>query len=187
MPGRTGIIPGIAWTDNQTRSAVSLALQQVPDGSWIVDADRDLSGQITAENLTIEPMDAKPAFRYLLAKSGMTAKKAADWLASLVTVREKAPIPVRALPAQPALPSTVSVPLEAEDFAHQEHGKAEAIDGKPGAVGRSVRGVGNAAPDHEISWSFDVPRDGQYQLTVRYACNLPDVRAAFLIDGAAPP
>jgi hypothetical protein len=31
-----------------------------------------------------------------------------------------------------------------------------------------------------------VPEDGQYTLTLRYATNLADLSAAFLIDGAAP-
>lgn len=164
----------------------AIGLQKLPEGSWILDADQEVSQCITAPGFKILALPSeRRAFRYLLAKNGADPESAAAFLAALVAFRERAPIAVRELPPQPPLPSPMVIPVEAEDFNGQSKGKAEIAVGKPGASGRSLRGVGNGAPYHVISWSFDVAQSGPYSLSIRYASK-PDATAAILIDGAAP-
>jgi len=124
-------------------------------------------------------------FRSVLVKEGTTLKQATEWLATQVLFRSKAPVVVRALSPQPALPSSVNITIEAENFERQKVGAAEVVTGKPGARGKSLRGYGNGSTSHQIAWSFEVPQSGQYQLTIRYATKLPEASVAVLIDGAA--
>lgn len=177
-------LPGITI---KLTAPANIGLQQIPNGSWILDADQDIATQVVTKGFSLQPLESKPkAFRYLLAKDGTAPKQATEWLASLVLFREKAPIAVRALATQPPLPATTVIAIEAESFAQQGLGRAEVVDGKPGARGKSLRSVGNASPDHVIDWSFDIAQSGQYQLIIRYATKLSDITAAMLIDGTAP-
>jgi hypothetical protein len=178
-------LPGIKIAPT---NPATIGLQQMPNGSWILDADQEVVDQIKAEKpFSVQPMErGTNRFRYLIAKGGTTPKQASEWLASLIVFRDKALIPVRAPAAQPPLPASILIPVEAESFEHQEQGTADVVEGKPGAVGKSIRGFGNAAPDHQITWTFEAPQSGQYQLTIRYATNLPDVTVGLLMDGASP-
>lgn len=166
---------------------VTLGLQRLPDGSWLVDATRDVAEFLQARDFQLHRLASGPnEAHYLLAKSEDSAKLARAYLDSLVVFRERAPLTVKALAPQPPMPTSIVIPIEAEDFTSQAHGRAEAIDGKPGARNRSLRGTGNGSPTHLVTWDFIVPEDGQYTLTIRYATDLADLSAAFLIDGAAP-
>lgn len=178
-------LPGL---ELKTTSPVTVGLQRLPNGSWIVDATQDVAGQIvhTSGKFTVQPLVTGPrSFRSVLVKEGTTLKQATEWLATQVLFRSKAPVVVRALSPQPALPSSVAVAIEAENFERQKQGAAEVITGKPGARGKSLRGFGNSSTSHQIAWSFEVPQSGQYQLTIRYATKLPEASVAVLIDGAA--
>ena len=169
-------------------SPALISLQKTPNGCWLLDTDRDVTGRIvTAAGFSVHPLDAaRNTFRYLLLKEGTSPKEASDWLASLVVFRETPSFQVHAPDPQPSVPSSVAIPIQSESFARQQQGTAEVIAGKPGAIGKSIRGFGNNAPEHFIIWQFDAPQAGQYQLTIRYATNLPDIRMALLVDGAAP-
>jgi len=175
-------LPGIGV---KPATPANIALQKMPGGSWIVDADHDIQAAITAEGFTICPI-GQEKFRYLLSKDGTTSQQASEWLVSLVQFREKAAISVRVLPAQPPLASAAVIPIEAEKFSRQGFGNAEEVNGKPGAIGTSLRNFGNGTPDHFIDWQFEVPQAGQYQLVIRYATKLADVHVSVLVDGAAP-
>ncbi|HEY8966900.1 MAG TPA: heparinase II/III family protein, partial [Candidatus Methylacidiphilales bacterium] len=166
----------------------NVALQRVPDGSWIVDADVDLASKLEpAQGFSVVPKTkGESGFRWVVAKGGDT-KAASDWLASLVVFRERSPIAVRPLPPQPPLPSDVTIPIEAEAFSWQKKKEAEVVAGRPGASGgKSVRGFGSASSDNALGWAFDVPKAGRYRLILRYAARTDIGGLAVLIDGAAP-
>ncbi len=176
----------------QPEAPAVIGLQRMPDGSWIVDSDQDLGGKITAAKYEVQAFEVTGAtgkpYRYLLAKGGMTCSRAAEWLKSLQAFRS-APykqVPVKPLALQAPLSASAVIPIEAEDFISQKRGLAEVVEGKPGAVGNSVRNFGYGAPDHLISWEINVPRAGQYQLTIRYTTELTDLKLGVLVDGAAP-
>ncbi len=173
----------------QSEAPAVIGLQRMPGGSWIVDSDQDLSGKITAAKYEVQAFETtgKP-YRYLLAKGGMTSGQADEWLKSLLLFRKAGSqqVPVKPLALQAPLPASVVIPVEAEDFVSQKRGLAEVVEGRPGAVGKSVRGFGYGAPDHLISWEINVARAGQYQLTLRYATELTDLSLGVLVDGAAP-
>lgn len=177
-------LPGIAI---QLEGATQIGIQKTPNGSWIIDADRDISGRIKASEYALQAFGKNQnAFRYLLLKSGTTPTQASDWLSSLLLFREKSPLVIRELSPQPPLSAAAKITIEAESFDSQRLGKAEVVEGRPGAIGKSVRGFGNGASEHVMAWKFEVAQAGQYQLMLRYATKLPDVSVAILIDGAAP-
>ncbi|XHR28381.1 MAG: heparinase II/III family protein [Chthoniobacteraceae bacterium] len=162
-----------------------IGIQQIPGGSWMVDSDQEL--EIVAAKYAVQPFEnVQKPYRYLLAKGSMTRAKAEEWLQSLLVFREAKQVPVQPLAKQPAVPSSVMIPVEAEDFALQKRGHAEVVEGRKGANGKSVRNFGYGATEHLISWDIQVGRAGQYQLMVRYTTDLSDVSLGVMLDGAAP-
>lgn len=169
-------------------AAAEIGWEQTPDGAWLVDSNRNLEGLITAPNLSIRRMESPGKTHWLIGQGSPSEERTRAWLSSFVKFREKAPLPVKALAAQKPLSAATTVPVvvEAENFARQDYGKAEAVGGKPGASGKSVRGFGNNAPDNSLTWDFEIAQAGQYKLVMRYATTKPDVTASLLVDGSLP-
>jgi len=174
----------------RTDAPAQIGLQRTPDGSWIVDSDKDLAGKITAANYGVQALEnSGTPHRYLLAKGDMTSSRATAWLQSLLVFRDAAykQVPVKPLPIQPVLEASAIIPIDVDQFVFQKRGPAEVVEGKPGATtGKSVRNFGYGAPEHLISWEINVARGGQYQLMIRYTTGLSDLSLGVLVDGAAP-
>ena len=178
-------VPGVTI---QLNSPANIGLQKMPNGSWLLDANKDIQEQLmVSKEFTIKRIEpSKNQYRYLIGKNEASSSQALQWLTSILVFREKAPLQVRTLALQPVISSTVSIPIEAKNFSHQHSGNAIVVDGKLGVRGKSVKNFGCGSPEHSIRWKFEVPQDGQYQLSIRYATDLRGVQVGVLVDGAAP-
>ena len=92
-------------------------------------------------------------------------------------------LPVRVPEALPAS-SGVRLVVQAESFSGEGGGKVEVTDKKVATVGKAFLHWDN--PGHFLDYTFDVPRDGGYLLTLRYCSNGEGAARAIAVDGALP-
>jgi len=83
--------------------------------------------------------------------------------------------------------TATDVMIQAEDFAAQGGGgnDIEIVDGRVNTSGKAIT-KWESNINHWAEWKFDIPQDGDYQVTLKYASGSPQTERAVQIDGKYP-